>query len=171
MTNECKPVEVSRRIEAPAARIFQVLVNPQTHIEFDGSGMLRGALSSDVISGVGDVFSMKMYFEPLGDYVMINQVVEFDPDRGLGWEPAPGDTASSQDGAFSVGVPAGHRWSYRLTADGSDSTLVTEIYDCSAAPEQLRQAVLNGEVWMEAMETSLARLEVLCRQPDDREHG
>lgn len=89
MTNECKPVEVSRRIEAPAARIFQVLVNPQTHIEFDGSGMLRGALSSDVISGVGDVFSMKMYFEPLGDYVMINQVVEFDLIGVLVGNPRP----------------------------------------------------------------------------------
>jgi uncharacterized protein YndB with AHSA1/START domain len=171
MTNECKPVEVSRRIEAPAARIFEILANPHTHIEFDGSGMLQGASSGDVISGVGDLFSMKMYFEPLGDYVMINRIVEFEPDRALGWEPAPGDTASTQDGAFSVGIPGGQRWSHRLTPEGSDSTVVTEIYDCAAASEQLRQAVRNGEAWIEAMQTSLARLEVLCGEPGDQELG
>ena len=37
MTTECKPVEVSRRIEAPAARIFEILADPQRHVDFDGS--------------------------------------------------------------------------------------------------------------------------------------
>lgn len=84
MTNEFKPVEVSRRIEAPASRIFEILTDPRSHVAFDGSDMLRGSVSTDVISGIGDVFSMKMYFEPLGDYVMLNHVVEYEPDRRLG---------------------------------------------------------------------------------------
>ena len=41
MSGEIKPIEVSRRIEAPAAPIFEVLANPQRHMDFDGSGMLR----------------------------------------------------------------------------------------------------------------------------------
>ncbi|MHB1497462.1 MAG: hypothetical protein ACYCXN_06065, partial [Acidimicrobiales bacterium] len=43
--NSCKPVKVSRRIEAPADRIFAILADPVRHLDFDGSGMLRGSLS------------------------------------------------------------------------------------------------------------------------------
>jgi hypothetical protein len=62
---EYQPVAVSRRICAPAHEIFQVLANPVRHPEFDGSGSLRGAGSAAVISGVGDVFVMKMHFAPV----------------------------------------------------------------------------------------------------------
>jgi hypothetical protein len=44
MADKGKPVEVSRRIEAPAAVIFKILANPQRHMDFDGSGMLRGVV-------------------------------------------------------------------------------------------------------------------------------
>jgi hypothetical protein len=54
MADESKPVEVSRRIEAPAPRIFKILANPQRHLDFDGSGMLRGAVLERPISNVGD---------------------------------------------------------------------------------------------------------------------
>jgi hypothetical protein len=162
MTTECKPVEVSRRIEAPAARIFEILADPRRHIDFDGSDMLRGAVSEDVISGVGDVFSMKMYFEPLGDYVMVNQVVEYEPDRRIGWDPAPGDAVSAQD-LFAIGVPVGQRWSFDLAPEGAEATNVTEIYDCARAPEHLRAAVGNGELWIDSMTVTLGRLEVLCK--------
>jgi hypothetical protein len=41
------------------------------------------------ISDVGDTFTMKM--NRLGDdYLMFNYVVEFEPDRRIFWEPAPG---------------------------------------------------------------------------------
>ena len=49
MTEESKPVEASRRIEAPAALIFEILANPQRHMDFDGSDML-GEPSSTVPS-------------------------------------------------------------------------------------------------------------------------
>jgi uncharacterized protein YndB with AHSA1/START domain len=72
-------VQVSRRIEAPAAQIFDILTNPQRHPDLDGSSeytgegkMLQGALSDDVITGVGDTFAMKMNFPEVGDYVMLN---------------------------------------------------------------------------------------------------
>jgi hypothetical protein len=44
VTGERKSVEVSRRIEAPAAFIFEIVANPQRHTEFDGFDMLRGAV-------------------------------------------------------------------------------------------------------------------------------
>jgi hypothetical protein len=60
-----RPVKVSRRIAAPAARIFAVLADPNRHPEIDGSGMLRGLAAGKVITGTGVVFAMNMYFEPL----------------------------------------------------------------------------------------------------------
>src|SRR5580704_3891817 len=81
-----QPVAVSRRICAPAHDIFQILANPVRHLELDGSGMLRGAVSTTMISGVGDVFVMKMYYSELGDYEMNNHVVDYEADRRIGWE-------------------------------------------------------------------------------------
>jgi hypothetical protein len=163
MTDEIKPVEVSRRIEAPAARIFEILSNPQRHVEFDGTDMLRGPVFDRPIWGIGDVFAMKMYFDRLGgDYLMLNHVVEFDPDRRIFWEPAPGDSAPAGGQTSAIGQPAGHRWGYVLTPDGTDATVVTEIFDCSAAPDELRETVRHGEHWVPAMTESLARLDAIC---------
>jgi hypothetical protein len=61
-----------------------------TASRIDGSGMLRGAVSGAVISGVGDVFVMKTYYSEPGDYEMNNHVVEFEPNRRIGWEPEAG---------------------------------------------------------------------------------
>jgi hypothetical protein len=65
--DEYQPVAVSRRICAPAHDIFQVLANPVRHPELDGSGSLRGAVSTTTISGLGEVFVMNMHFSHLGD--------------------------------------------------------------------------------------------------------
>jgi hypothetical protein len=162
---EYQPVTVSRRIGAPAHDIFQVLANPVRHLEMDGSGSLRGAASTAMISGVGDVFVMKMYFSHLGDYEMNNHVVEYEQDRRIGWEPEAGrghpDTA--EDGSEQPSW--GHRWSYQLTPDGPDATIVTEIYDCSRAPEDARAQMDNGKVWAESMAKTLERLDALCAGP------
>lgn len=160
--DEYQPVAVSRRISAPAHEIFRVLADPARHLEMDGSGSLRGAVSTAMISGVGDVFVMKMYFPHLGDYQMNNHVVEFEQDRRIGWEPAAGQ---GHPGAAPDSLEQsrwGHRWSYQLTPDGPDSTVVTEIYDCSRAPEQARADMDNGNVWAESMARTLERLDALC---------
>src|SRR3984957_13376328 len=114
MSQENKRVEVSRRMGAPAAHIFEILANPQRHMDFDGSDMLRGAVLDHPISEVGDTFTMKMH--RLGDdYLMLNYVVEFEPDRRLFWEPAPGDPSRAEnDDPAKVGIPAGYRWGYIL---------------------------------------------------------
>ena len=116
--DECRPVAVSRRIGAPAHDIFQILANPVRHPEFDGSGMLRGAVSTSMISGAGDVFVMKMYYSELGNYEMNNHVVDYQPDRRIGWEPEAGrghpdagpDSSRAGPLGTSVDLRAHSRW-------------------------------------------------------------
>jgi hypothetical protein len=163
VTEEGQFVEVSRRIRAPAAHIFEILANPHRHMEFDGSDMLRGAVIDRPISGVGDTFTMKMH--RLGrDYQMINYVVEFEPDRRIFWEPAPGDVDTAGDPS-KIGVPAGYRWGYTLAPEGDSATVVTEIFDCG--PEENRWILREeGGQWIngsnsvrESMAGTLERLE------------
>lgn len=161
MTGERKPIEVSRRIEAPAALIFEILANPQRHMDFDGSDMVRGAVFNRPISGVGDTFTMKM--NRLGrEYLMINYVVEFEPDRRIFWEPARGDLATAGGDPSKVGIPAGYRWGYNLTPDGDDATVVTEVFDYGPLSELLREdgEWINGtSPVLESMTATLGRLE------------
>lgn len=167
MSEESKPLEVSRRIEAPAASIFEILANPQRHMEFDGSDMLRGAVVDRPISEVGDTFTMKMH--RLGDdYLMINYVVEFELDRRIFWEPAPGDPSRAEnDDPAKVGIAAGYRWGFVLTPDGGDTTVVTEVFDPGRVSEEVRRAFLqDGGSWingsnpiLQSMAGTLERLE------------
>jgi uncharacterized protein YndB with AHSA1/START domain len=166
MTDQGKPVEVSRRIAAPAALIFEVLANPQRHPDFDGSDMLRGADVNRTISGVGDTFIMKMH--RLGrDYAMVNHVVEFEPDRRICWEPAPGDVATAGGEPSRVGVPVGYRWGYILDPDGEDATVVTEVFDYGPSPEILREdgRWINGTTTVrESMAATLERLDKISTE-------
>ena len=172
VAEEGKPVEVSRRIGAPAARIFEILANPHRHMDFDGSDMVRGAVLDHPISEVGDTFTMKMH--RLGDdYLMLNYVVEFEPDRRIFWEPAPGDPSRAEDDdPAKVGIPAGYRWGYVLTPDGDDATVVTEVFDPGRVSEEIRRSLLHeGGSWIngrnsvaESMAASLERLEKISTE-------
>jgi len=168
MADEGRSVEVSRRIEAPAALIFKILADPRRHMEFDGSGMLRGAILDRPIAEVGDTFAMRMH--RLGDdYLMINHVVEFEPDLRIVWEPAPGDPSRAEgDDPSKVGIPAGYRWGYLLTPDGADATVVTEVFDCGPLSEDLLR---DGGAWIngtnsvrESMADSLEKLEMISTE-------
>jgi hypothetical protein len=168
MGQENKRVEVSRRMDAPSARIFNIVANPQRHTDFDGSGMLRGAILDHPISEVGDTFTMKMH--RLGDdYLMLNYVVEFEPDRRIFWEPAPGDPSRAEnDDPAKVGIPAGYRWGYILAPDGDEATVVTEVFDYGPLPEDLLSdggTWINGHNSMRAsMAASLERLEEISTE-------
>jgi len=165
MADETRSIEALRRIGAPAHRIFEILANPHRHVEFDGSGMLRGAVLDRPISRVGDTFAMKMH--RLGDdYLMLNYVVEFEPAQRIFWEPAPGDPSRAEGNDPSkVGIPAGYRWGYILVPDGDDATLVTEVFDYGPLPDELLR---DGGAWingsspvLESMEATLERLDVI----------
>ena len=104
------------------------------------------------MTSVGDVFVMDMYYSALGNYQMNNHVVEYELDRRIGWEPVAGE------GHPEAGEGFGQRWSFELTPDGPDATIVTEIYDCSNAPEESRIGMDNGKMWIESMKGTLERL-------------
>ena len=168
MAYESKLIKASLRIQAPASAIFQILSNPHRHMDFDGSGMLRGVVLDSPISKVGDTFTMKMH--RLGDdYLMLNYVVEFEPDRRIFWEPAPGDSSRAENNDPSkVGIPAGYRWGYVLTPDGEDSTIVTEVFDYSPLSEELLR---DGGAWIngtnsvhDSMMASLKKLEKITTE-------
>lgn len=156
---EYGPVVVSRRIDAPASVVFKVLTDPARHVELDGSGMVRGPVTDEPVAGVGDVFVMRMYFEPIGEYEMNNHVVAFEADRLIAWEPESGRGHPEAGGDEARW---GHRWAYRLTPDGPDTTVVTEIYDCSQVPADGQAEMDGGRVWLEAMAETLERLDRLC---------
>lgn len=156
---EFEPVTVSRRIGAPAGEIFQVLADPRRHLGLDGSGMLRGAVTDGIVTGVGDVFVMKMYYSEHGDYEMDNHVVDYELNRRIGWEPVAGRGHPDE---FSGEARWGHRWSFDLVEDGPDATIVTEIYDCSGVPVDGRDSMDDGRIWIEAMVATLERLDELC---------
>jgi hypothetical protein len=166
MTEETKSVEVSRRIQAPAAQIFEILATPQRHRDFDGSDMLQEAAFVGRVSAVGDVFNMKMH--RLGrDYLMINYVVEFEPDRRIFWEPAPGDVDTAGGDPSRIGIPAGYRWGYILAPDGEDATVVTEVFYYGTMAELLREdgQWINGSSPVaDSLSASLRRLEEICTQ-------
>ncbi len=131
--------------------------------------MVRGPVFNSPISEVGDTFTMMMH--RLGrDYLMVNHVVEYEPDRRLVWEPAPGDVPTAGGDPSKVGVPAGYRWGYRLTPDGDDATVVTEVFDCG--PAENRQHLLREDGrWingtnsvLESMAASLERLEKISTE-------
>ena len=130
------------------------------HPEVDGSGMVRSSVDDLTISRVGDVFVMNMFNDSMGDYVMENHVVEFEPDRRIVWEPVM-RSIDNPEFQSDVGVPALHQWGWDLEPLDAERTKVTEFFDCSRSPEWLRRAVREGERWRPEIEASLANLERL----------
>ena len=150
-------VSVSRSVAAPAAKIFQVLADPANHPALDGSGMLRAAPDQPVPSRAGDTFTMGMYLPELGNYLMLNRIIAFEQDRRIAWEPTPGDAAASGHAALRLGASQGYNWGYELQPDG-DTTIVTELFDCTEAAQSIRGAVGDGQSWVPAMHQTLERL-------------
>lgn len=162
MAEESKVIKTSRTIAAPANRIFRIIADPQRHKDFDGSGMLRGAVGDRLISNVGDTFAIKMH--RLGDdYLMLNLVVEFEPNRCIFWTPAPGDISRAENhDPANVGIPSGYRWGFILTPAGEESTIVTEVFDYSPLSEEVLR---DGGAWINGsnpvIESITASLEML----------
>ena len=156
-----EPLAVSRTISASAGRLFTILKRTANHPAFDGSGMVREPLPDVVLRGVGDVFSMGMYNDDMGEYEMRNRVVEYEEDRRLVWEPVLAAT-SRPDKVSEIGNSAHHRWGFELTPVGPDATVVTETFDCTRSPQWLKEATKGGETWVQAMTTSLQKLEALA---------
>ena len=147
VTVEDAPDRVERRsvvVDAPAAKIFDLLADPRRHHEIDGSGTVREAqLSAPERLSPGAKFGMKMkYGVP---YRMTNTVVDFVENEVIAWR--------------HLGK---HVWRYRLEALDDGRTKVTEEFDWRTAifPPGLKliNAPRDNAV---AIEKTLARLSEL----------
>ncbi len=118
-------LETQRTIRAAAPAIFEVLCDPQGHVDIDSSGMLMSA-SGDPVGAVGDSFVVHMDREalndyPLGEYDVTVTIRTFVPDREIAWTIL---------GAIRPQI--GHVYGYRLEpAPEGEGTLVTSYYDWS----------------------------------------
>lgn len=109
-----RTVTASTVVAAPPAEIFALLADPHRHHEFDGSGSVRAAVAGPHRLGLGDRFSMSMRIGL--PYRVTNTVVEFEPDRRIGWCH------------FAKAI-----WRYEL-APLDDRTRVTETFDYGGSP-------------------------------------
>jgi uncharacterized protein YndB with AHSA1/START domain len=114
-------ITVSGVVDAPVERVFALLADPDRHRDLDASGMIRHSETHLAITEVGDVFTMAMHNESMGDYEIDNHVVVYEPDRAIGWAP----------GAHGKG-PAGHTYTWYLAPTDDDHTEVSQTYDWSA---------------------------------------
>ena len=101
-------------IDAPADVIFDILVQPRRHCEFDGSRTVQGVIEGPERLGPGDTFKVRMKIG-IG-YWVTNTVLEVEPDRRITWAHL-----------------LGNRWTYELTPLPEGSTLVRETNDIRAA--------------------------------------
>jgi hypothetical protein len=162
--NRTNYVAASHKVEAPAASVFALLSDPGHHSDFDGSGMLVDLVTPGILTSIGNVFTMRMHNDFLGDYTIDNHVVEFDPEHRIAWEPVLSAT-SREEAKPNVGRNLRHRWGYRLEAAGPATTFVTEYFDCSRSSEDWQEDLQEDmQGWMPAaMAASLERIEYLIR--------
>jgi hypothetical protein len=147
-------ISATRRIDASAAKIFDVITRPSGHVEIDGSGMLVAAEGSVPVTAVGDTFPMHMDRRPLGD---IPNLAEYDVTVViLGYEK---DALLEWSVLNAKGEPFGHVYGYRLEPADGDTTHVTSSCDWSGLAPELK----NPERWpivpLHMLESSLDNLE------------
>jgi hypothetical protein len=125
--------EVTRKVEAPPAKVFALLSDPQGHVAIDSSGMLQSA-DGEPVRGVGDEFVVHMDREalndvPMGKYDVTVIITGYEQDALLEW------TISG-----TIQPPIRHLYGYRLAPDG-DGTLVTSYYDWSRIEDRYRDKI------------------------------
>ena len=162
MAEESEPLEVSRRIEAPAALIFKILANPQRHMDFDGSGMVRGAVLDRRISDVGrhlhheDAFGSETTTSCWTLWRSSSQIGAYFGNRlpetllGLRMMIHP-----------KFGIPAGLPLRRPSSApDGDDATVVTEVFDYGTVSEETRRfLVRDGGAWINGTNSVLESID------------
>ena len=137
--------KVSRSIviDAPAARVFDLLSDPSRHHEFDGSGTVRDSTFGPERLTEDAEFGMNMRMFGVS-YRMVNRVVDFEKDRRVAWK-----TAGPQ------------RWCYELEELPEGGTRVTETFDYSRGPWFVHILLGVPAKNAAAMERTLLRLREL----------
>lgn len=110
-----------RIVAAPAHAIFAIVADPRRHCEIDGSGSVRDAIDAHGTIAQGAKFGMRMRMGL--PYTMINEVVEYEPDRRVAW--APHMSLFGRELKFA----SGRVWRYELEPRDDGTTLVRESWD------------------------------------------
>lgn len=149
MTDSNGRIQVTRRIDASADAIFDVLSNPKRHADIDGAGFVRSDDRSNRITANGQVFRMNMRGEHMGgEYQTDNHVTGYAHNQLLAWKTAPAGTE-----------PPGWEWMWELHPEGPESTEVTLTYDWSGVTDkQVLRRMSFPLVKKEQLEESLAKL-------------
>jgi hypothetical protein len=71
----------------------------------------------------------------------------------------------SPDYQSVVGLPGLREWGWQLEPLSDDTTRVTEFFEGSRLPVDLRKFISDGEFWRLAMVNSLVNLEELATGP------
>lgn len=118
MSQAAGTVSVDRVILAPPERIFDLLADPDRHVEIDGGGTVQRSRSGSRRLTLGDSFGMDMKMG-IG-YSTRNVVVEFEENRLIAWQTL----AAAPLDKFVTG----RIWRYELTpVEGG--TRVRETWD------------------------------------------
>ncbi len=146
--DDTRVVSASRRIDAPAGFIFELIADPARQVEWDGNDNLAEAASGQRVRGVGDVFRMTL----TGDgAVRDNHVVEFTEGERIAWLPAPEGEQ-----------PPGHLWRWELES-ADEGTLVIHTYDWTDLHDESRLSRARATT-PEKLRASIDRLAALAER-------
>lgn len=143
----------TRRVAAPASKLYEIVSRPSGQVAIDGSGMLDGAPDDRPLTEVGETFDMDMDREPPGDipglkkYQVRNTVTNIIPDRLIEWTIGFGDSP-----------PFGHVYGWLLEPVSETETDVTNYCDWSGASEEMRSGVTWPVVPVAMLEHSVDNL-------------
>ncbi len=105
-------------VSAPPEAVFEVLVQPARHADFDGSGSVKGRLRGAERLSPGASFGMRMRIGL--PYTIKNTVIAYEENRTLAWRHL-----------------GHHVWRYDLEpvqlSDGRPGTKVVESFDWSTS--------------------------------------
>jgi uncharacterized protein YndB with AHSA1/START domain len=147
-TEAAKVVSASRKIAAPADKIFELIADPSLQPRWDANDNLAQARAGQRVRAVGDVFTMTL---TMGSD-RTNHVVEFEEGRVIAWRP-------SEPGID----PPGHLWRWQLDPVDDARTLVTHTYDWSRLTDEARLPRARATT-EDKLQASIERLAALAER-------
>ncbi|BBY16101.1 activator of HSP90 ATPase [Mycolicibacterium litorale] len=129
-------------VNAPADTVFDILADPATHTDIDGTGWVQQPVDREPLAEVGQIFRMGMYHDnhPNKHYEMANRVEVFERPRAIAWQPGaePRHIPGHPHPDATTVEFGGWIWRYDLEPAGADRTSVTLTYDWSGVPKDNR---------------------------------